>query len=186
MGEKSIKTKLKSVKPFCLWFTGLPSSGKTTLAKALKKELEKDGMKIVHLDGDILREGLCSDLGFSKEDREENNRRVIFVAQLLVKNQIPVVVSFISPYRKTRDFAKRTIPNTIEVYIKCPIKECQKRDVKGLYAKAARGEIKNMTGVDDPYEEPDNPELVIETHKIKLNKAVSIIIRYLQKLDFIK
>ena len=180
-----MKREFKINKPFCLWFTGLPSSGKTTLAKAFKENLEKKGAQIVDLDGDILRKGLCSDLGFSKKDREENNRRVIFVAQLLAKNKIPVVVSFISPYKKIRDFAKKTIPNTLVTYIKCPIKECQKRDVKGLYEKAARGEIENMTGVNDPYEEPTDYDIMIQTDIMSVKEGVSYILKYLKNNNYI-
>lgn len=174
------------LKPFCLWFTGLPSSGKTTLAKAVKDELEKSDVKLIQLDGDVLRKGMCSDLGFSQEDRKENNRRVIYIAQLLVDNDVPAVVSFISPYRSTREFAKETIKNTIEVFVECPVEECQKRDVKGLYAKAAAGEIKNMTGVDDPYEVPENPDCTIKSMDEELEESMQNVIAYLLENGFVR
>jgi len=177
--------KYKLEKPFCLWFTGLPSSGKTTLAIAVKEELEKSDIKIVHLDGDILRNGLNADLGFSKEDREENNRRVIYLAKLLVENGIPVVVSFISPYESIRKQAKELIPNTIQVFIDCPIEECIKRDVKGLYAKAKRGEIKGMTGVDDPFEVPETFDIKISTSKEFVEKSKRNLIDYSSRLKYL-
>jgi len=140
---------------------------------------------MIHLDGDVLRKGLNSDLGFSKEDRDENIRRVMYIAQLQVENYIPVIVSFISPYKSVREKAKELIPNMIEVFINCPVEECEKRDVKGLYEKARKGEIKNMTGVDDPYEEPDNPDLEIHTHEQEIEESAQKVLDYLEKKGFI-
>lgn len=178
--------KYEIEKPFCLWFTGLPSSGKTTLAIEIKKELEEDGLKIVHLDGDILRDGLNSDLGFSKEDREENNRRVIYLSKLLVENGIPVVVSFISPYESIREKAKDLIPNIIRCFIDCPVEECIERDVKGLYAKAKNGEIKGMTGVDDPFEVPSNIDIRIKTNEESKEGSCARVIDYLCDSKYLK
>jgi adenylylsulfate kinase len=166
-------------KAFNLWFTGLPSSGKSTTAEAVALELKKYNINTIILDGDILRKGLNSDLGFSKEDREENNRRTIHVSEIIVKSGIPVLTAFISPYSATRRYAKEIIPNFIEVYVDTSIDECIKRDVKGLYAKAKAGEIKNMTGIDDEYQIPLNPDLVLDTINNNLSKNIDKIIKYL-------
>lgn len=177
---------MKLNKSFNLWFTGLPSSGKTTTGIALREELKKHGITAVLLDGDVVRKGLTSDLGFSKEDREENNRRIIHVGEILVSAGVPVITTFISPYKSARDFARETIPNFIEVYVDTSIDECIKRDVKGLYAKAQSGEIKNMTGIDDPYEAPENPELVLGTKDRTVEENVERLIEYLREEKFVE
>ena len=169
--------KLKKV--FCIWFTGLPSSGKTTTALELLTYLKRKGIQAVHLDGDIVRKGLNSDLGLSEADREENNRRVIHVAEIVVKSGIPVISSFISPYKRTRKFARQTIPGYIEVFVDTPLEICIERDVKGLYAKALKGEIKDMTGIDSPYEKPRGHEILLETTKNDLKQNVSLISKFL-------
>jgi adenylyl-sulfate kinase len=171
---------LKLNKAFCVWLTGLPSSGKTTTALALAEQFKKAGVPVVHLDGDIVRKGLNSDLGLSEADREENNRRVIHVAEIIVKSGIPVISSFISPYLRTRQFARETIPNYIEVFVNTPVEICIERDVKGLYKKALAGEIKEMTGVDSPYEKPEDHELELTTTDEKVEDNIQRIIKYLE------
>ena len=176
--------KLKKV--FCIWFTGLPSSGKTTTALELLTYLKRKGIQAVHLDGDIVRKGLNSDLGLSEADREENNRRVIHVAEIVVKSGIPVISSFISPYKRTRKFARQTIPGYIEVFVDTPLEVCIERDVKGLYAKALKGEIKDMTGLDSPYEKPVDPELKFDTVKSGLKENVAKINQYLKNKSHVR
>lgn len=168
-----------------MWFTGLPSSGKTTTAAALKKRLIDEGVIAIHLDGDVVRKGLNSDLGLSEKDRDENNRRVIHVSEIIVNGGVPVLSSFISPYEKIRKYARGIIPNYLEVYISTPVEVCIERDVKGLYAKAKAGEIKNMTGIDDPYEEPENPDLTVDTVNNDLDTNIEKIMNYLEKEGYI-
>jgi len=176
---------LKLKKAFNLWFTGLPSSGKTTTAVTLKKYLLERAVNVVLLDGDEIRRGLSSDLGFSAKDREENNRRIIYITSLLVDQGIPVLTTFISPYRKTRRMARKIIANFIEIFIDTPIEECIKRDVKGLYAKAKRGELKGMTGIDDVYERPEKAELILKTLGVKVNENILKIIKHLSKQKYL-
>ena len=148
-----------------VWFTGLPGSGKTTIATLLQSDLMKRGRKVELLDGDEVRTWLSPNEGFSREDTERHLKRVSHVCQLLGRNGIMVLASFVSPYRSTRDYARNTIENFVEVYVKCSLETCVSRDPKGLYRKAAVGEIGNMTGTQDPYEEPPSPEIVLETEK---------------------
>ncbi len=171
---------------FTAWFTGLPCCGKTTIAKKIYKILKDKGYKVEHLDGDIVREDLTSDLGFSKEDRDENLKRVTFVAKLLTRNNVIVLATFVSPYRKRRQRSKKQIGNFVEIYVKCSVEECKKRDVKGMYKKAIAGKIKNFTGVDDPYEEPLNPDLVIDSEKETVDESVSKVLKKLKDLDYIQ
>lgn len=168
-----------------VWFTGLSGAGKSTLADAVEKKLRSLGMKIERLDGDIVRKSLTKDLGFSKEDRDKNIERVTFVAKLLTRNGVMSLVSFISPYRAMRDHARQETGNFVEVYVKCPLDVCAGRDVKGLYAKAKNGEIPNFTGVNDPYEEPLNPEITVETHAQPLEVCVEHIISRLRELGYV-
>ena len=151
--------KMKKNKGFVLWFTGLPCSGKSTLADLLKPELEKRGRLVDVLDGDVVRTHLTKGLGFSKEDRDTNIRRIGWVCEVLSRNNVCTIAAAISPYREIRDEVRSKIPNFVEVYMSVPISVLAERDVKGLYKKALAGEIKNFTGVDDPYEPPLNPEV---------------------------
>ncbi len=168
-----------------VWFTGLPCSGKTAIADRVAELLRAKGYKVERLDGDIVRQSLTRDLGFSREDRNENIRRVTFVAKLLTRNGVIVLTSFISPYRDIRAYARQEIGSFIEVYTKCPVEVCIQRDVKGMYQKALRGEIKEFTGVSDPYEEPLNPELVLETDKENLEESVAKVLAKLAELGYI-
>ncbi len=148
---------------FVIWLTGLPGSGKTTIAKVLQLKLRGLGLKVELFDGDEVRRQLSPDLGFSKQDRELHAKRVAYLSKLLARNGIIAIVSLISPYRSFRAFARQEIGNFVEVYVKCSIETCMKRDPKGLYKKALRGEIKDLTGIQDPYEEPLNPEVIVDT-----------------------
>lgn len=148
-----------------VWFTGLPGCGKSTVANLVAEKLKAGGYKVERLDGDIVRKGLTRDLGFSEEDRNKNIERVTFVAKLLTRNGVIVLSSFVSPYRAARKKAREEIGPFFEVYVSCPQEECMRRDVKGMYKKAYAGEIKQFTGVSAPYEEPENPELVLMTDK---------------------
>lgn len=171
-------------KGFTLWFTGLPCSGKSAVADRVAEILRERGMKVERLDGDIVRKSLTKDLGFSKEDRDENIRRVTFVAKLLTRNGVAVLTSFVSPYHEIREESRREIGNFIEVYVKCPVDVCIERDIKGMYVKALKGEIKDFTGVSDPYEEPQNPEILLETDKETLEESANKVIEKLNDLGY--
>ena len=166
---------------FVLWFTGLSGAGKTTIALALLPKLQELGMKVERLDGDVVRETLTRDLGFSKEDRDKNIERVTFVAKLLSRNNVAVLGSFISPYAKTRDYVRNETTNFIEVFVSTPLEVCEERDVKGMYAKARSGEIKNFTGISDPYEAPVNPDIEVPTHNQTVEESVDFLIEELGK-----
>jgi len=171
---------------FVLWFTGLSASGKTTIAKAVEKELIERGIHDVQrLDGDIVRQDLTRDLGFSKEDRDENIRRITFVAELLSNNGVATMCSFISPYGNARANARARCRNFIEVYVECPLETLVERDPKGLYKKALAGEIKGFTGVDDPYEAPESPEITVHTGAETVDESTHKIIAYLEEQGFI-
>ena len=170
---------------FTLWLTGLSGAGKTTVAVALENILHQRGLLIERLDGDTVREGLTRDLGFSKEDRDKNIERVSFVAKLLSRNRVGVVASFISPYREARDKVRAQTTNFIEVFVDAPLMVCASRDVKGLYAKALAGELKGFTGVDDPYEAPENPEITLHTDQETIEQSVAKIIVYLEQHNLI-
>jgi adenylyl-sulfate kinase len=176
---------LSDQKGFTLWFTGLSGSGKTTIAKPVEQELRNRGLKVERLDGDIVRQSLTRDLGFSKEDRNKNIERVTFVAKLLTRNGVAVLCSFISPYRERRAKSRQEIGEFIEVYVECSVEECARRDVKGMYAKAFAGEIKEFTGVSDPYEPPENPEIVCYTAQETLEESAAKIIAYLEEHGYI-
>lgn len=170
---------------FVLWLTGLSCSGKSTLANIVEKELRSRGLKVELLDGDVVRMNLCKGLGFSKEDRNTNILRIGFVSQLLARNDVAVIVAAISPYKETRLKIRQSVERFCEVYVKAPLSVCIERDVKGLYQKALAGEIKNYTGIDDPYEPPDNPEIVIETDKETPEQSGAKIIVRMEHLGLI-
>lgn len=168
-------------KGFTLWFTGLPCSGKTVLADAVAKKLKQRGMKVERLDGDTVRKSLTRDLGFTEEDRNMNIERVTFVAKLLTRNGVAVLASFVSPYNKIRDYSRKEIGEYILVYVKCSLEECESRDVKGMYAKARAGKIKDFTGIDHPFEEPINPDIIVETDKQTVEQSQEIIMKTLNE-----
>lgn len=170
---------------FTVWFTGLPCCGKTTVADRVAVELRAKGCRVERLDGDIVRQGLTNDLGFTKKDRDENIQRVVFVAKMLSRNNVIVLATFVSPYREERRNARREIKRFVEVYVRCPIEICMKRDVKGMYEKARDGIIEHFTGVDDPYEEPEHPELVLDTEKETVEDSVKKVPSTLIDLHYI-
>lgn len=169
-----------------IWFTGLPCSGKTTIADRVAEVLREKGHNVERLDGDIVRKGLTSDLGFSKEDRDENIKRVTFVAKLLTRNGVKVLATFVSPYIERRRKTREEIGEFMEVYVRCPVDECMKRDVKGMYRKALAGEITGFTGVDDPYEEPPNPELILDTDKETVEESVQKVLEKMKSLGYLQ
>jgi adenylylsulfate kinase len=162
-----------------VWFTGLPSAGKTTIANLVAKRLEHAGVPYEVLDGDVVRTHLSKGLGFSKADRDENIRRIGFVAGLLARHGVTVLVSAISPYRDVRDEVRATVDGFVEVHVATSLATCQARDVKGLYAKHARGELRGLTGVDDPYEAPLDPELVLRTEDESPEASAERVLAYL-------
>lgn len=170
---------------FTVWFTGLPSSGKSTLANMLGEKLGELGYPLELLDGDEVRQRLTRGLGFSKADRDENIRRISYVAKLLTRTGAVAIVAAISPYREVREEARAEIGSFIEVYVACPVEECIRRDVKGLYKKALSGEIAQFTGVSDPYEHPLFPEVVVETHRESPDESLRKILRRLQELKYL-
>lgn len=168
-----------------VWLTGLSSSGKTTLAKGLEYEIKKRGCLVELLDGDIVRTNLSKGLGFSREDRDTNVRRIGFVANLLSRNDVITIAAVVSPYRAARDTLRQNINNFIEVYVNAPLEVCEKRDVKGLYAMARAGEIRAFTGIDDPYEEPLNPDIVCYTDEETIEDSIAKVLAHLQQLEYI-
>ena len=167
-------------KPAVIWLTGLSGAGKSTIASGLFEALKKKGLKVEHLDGDVVRD-IFPKTGFTKEERDRHIRRIGFLASMLEKNGIIVIASFIAPYLESREFVKNICSNYKEVYISTPLIECEKRDPKGLYSKVRRGEIKNFTGIDDPYEIPENPWLSINTTNMSIDDSVNMLIRHLEK-----
>ncbi|MCM8774795.1 MAG: adenylyl-sulfate kinase [Candidatus Omnitrophica bacterium] len=168
-----------------IWLTGLTGAGKSTIAYALKRRLVSLGATVELLDGNVIRTNLSEGLGFSKEDRFKNIRRIGFVCHLLTRNGVIAIVAAASPYREARDQIRHLIDRFIEVYVKCPLEDCEKRDSKGLYRRARDGQVKGLTGVDDPYEEPLHPEVVCETDKDTLEESVEKILDYLKKIHLI-
>jgi len=168
-----------------VWFTGLSGAGKTTISQAIAKRLKGAGCKLEILDGDIVRTNLTKGLGFSKEDRDENIRRIGFVSHLLTRNGVIVLVSAISPYEAVRAEVRDRIGNFVEVYANAPLAECEKRDVKGLYKRARAGEIKGFTGIDDPYEAPTNPEVECRTDLEELDESVEKVLNKLTELGYL-
>ncbi len=168
-----------------VWFTGFSGAGKSTIADALTQKLQIEGYNLEILDGDEIRENLTKDLGFSKEDRDTNIRRIGFVAKLLVRNGVIVLVPVISPYRAIREEMRANIKDFVEVFVNAPLSVCEDRDVKGLYKKVRDGEIKQFTGIDDPYEPPTNPEVECRTDKEELSESVGKIFNKLIDLGYI-
>ncbi len=171
---------------FTVWFTVLSGAGKSTLAEMLEDELRKRGLKVEMLDGDVVRTNLSKGLGFSKEDRDTNILRIGFVAQLLTRNGVATIVSAISPYRDARNKCREMIGDFVEVFVDAPLDVCIDRDVKGLYKQAIAGEIASFTGVSDPYEPPDNPELVLETDVMSKEECLQLILDKLQERGYIE
>ena len=174
------------LKGVTVWFTGLPSSGKSTIARILERQFRKWNLKTELLDGDVIRTNLSKGLGFSKEDRDANIKRIGFVCQLLTRNDVIAIASAISPYREVRDYNRRVIGNFVEVYVKASVEECEKRDVKGLYKKARAGEITGFTGVDDPYEEPLHAEVVCDTEHETPEQSAEKVAKRLEELGFLE
>src|SRR5438093_1662702 len=175
-----------SNKGFTIWFTGLSGAGKSTLSEVIEKRLKNHGRKVEVLDGDIVRTHLSKGLGFSREDRDTNIKRIAFVCGLLTRNGVICISAAIAPYREAREWAREEIGNFVEVYVKCPIDVCRRRDVKGLYKLVDEGKIKHFTGIDDPYEEPEHPELVVETDKETITESVARIFTKLEELGYLQ
>jgi len=185
--SKLDREKLLNQKGVVIWFTGLPSSGKSTLAHAVEEELYTSGHLSYVLDGDNVRHGLNKNLGFSPEDREENIRRIGEVAKLFAQAGVITMTAFISPYRRDRERARQLLEDGefIEVFVKVSLEEAEQRDPKGLYKKARAGEIKEFTGISAPYEEPISPEVVIDTNELDLGKSKDMVIQYLEEKKII-
>lgn len=169
---------------YTIWLTGLSGAGKSTLAKCLAQQLEEYGYAVEVLDGDVVRTNLSKGLGFSKQDRDVNGKRIAYVCKLLTRNGVVCIAAAISPYRETREWARREIGRFVEIYVKCPLEVCRQRDVKGLYRLVDAGQKKEFTGVDDPYEEPEHAELVVETDKELPGACVQRIFKLLEKRGY--
>lgn len=168
-----------------IWFTGLSGAGKSTLAEALAQRFSAWGERVEILDGDAVRTHLSKGLGFSREDRDTNIKRIAYVCGLLTRHGVICISAAIAPYREARAWARQEIGNFVEVYVKCPLEVCRERDVKGLYKLVDEGKIQHFTGVDDPYEEPENPDLVVETHTQTLEESVASILAKLVSLGYL-
>jgi adenylylsulfate kinase len=185
--DRADRNHLNNHKSGLIWFTGLSASGKSTIAHHVEKELYDRSIRTYVLDGDNVRHGINSNLGFSREDRRENLRRIAEFSKLFVDAGLIVLAAFISPYEKDREYIRGRFEegDFIEIYVKCPLEKCEERDPKGLYKKARAGIIKNYTGVSTPYEEPLSPELIIDTEKFDLAKSVREVLNFLNKKGFI-
>ena len=170
---------------FTVWLTGLSGAGKTTIAERLEQELHAGGLGVEVLDGDVVRTHLSKGLGFSREDRDTNILRIAFVAGLLTRHGAAVITAAISPYAETRRQAREQIGDFVEVYVSCPLEELSRRDVKGLYARALRGEIANFTGVSDPYDAPEHPDVVVETDRETVTESVRKILVHLRERGYL-
>ncbi len=182
------REKMNNHRSVIAWFTGLSGSGKSTLAHAVEERLHQMGCRTFVLDGDNVRHGLCSDLGFSPEDRVENIRRIGEIAKLFQEAGVIVLTAFISPFHSDRDRVRSLIPHGefLEIYCRCPIEVCEDRDVKGLYKRARKGEIKEFTGISSPYEEPTDPETVVDTASTPIDECVESVIALLVERGFVK
>ena len=175
MGEKGVT----------VWFTGLSGAGKSTIAEKLAKVLKERGRKVEIMDGDVVRTNLSKGLGFSKEDRDINIRRIGFVCDLLARNGVVAIAAAISPYREVRDENRANTENFLEVYVECSIEELTRRDVKGIYDKALKGESKNFTGISDPYEAPLNPEVTLNSETQNEEESLKILIAKMEELGYL-
>jgi len=186
--KRKDRNKVYGHKSGVVWFTGLSASGKSTIAHTLEKVLFEKGIKVYVFDGDNIRHGLNSDLGFSPKDRRENLRRIAEVSKLFVDAGLIVLACFISPYKKDREYIKQIIgkEDFIEIYVKCPVEVCEKRDPKGFYKKAKAGIIKGYTGIDAPYEEPENPDLIIESDKLSPEESANKVYEFLVKKGWLQ
>jgi adenylylsulfate kinase len=184
--KREERNRLNNHKSGLAWFTGLSASGKSTIAHSVERELYEKSFRTYVLDGDNVRHGLNSNLGFSPEDRKENLRRIVELSKLFVEAGILVLAAFISPNKKDREYIKKSFKddNFLEIYVKCPIKVCEDRDPKGQYKKARAGIIKNYTGISAPYEEPENPDLIIDSQKLTIEESVSKVLDLLERRDF--
>jgi adenylylsulfate kinase len=176
------RRKQKNHNSFLIWFTGLSGSGKSTIANDVEKALHLKGIHTYTLDGDNVRKGLNNNLTFSPEDRKENIRRIAEVANLMVDSGLIVLAAFVSPYKEDREKVKKTVEdvNFVEIFVDTPIEECERRDVKGLYAKARKGLIKDFTGINAPYEAPENPDVKIDTTQVSVQEAVDVILKRIE------
>ena len=168
------ESRTKAAAPV-LWFTGLSGSGKSTIATRVRAELERRGVEVEYLDGDALRE-VFPNTGFTRAEREEHLRRTGYMASRLAAHGVTVVASLVSPYRESRDFIRKLCREFVEIYVATPLEECERRDVKGLYARARRGELRNFTGIDDPYEPPETPELTLDTRALSVEQCVAEVL----------
>ncbi len=185
--ERGGVVKQTPTRGFTVWFTGLSGAGKTTVAHRVRDEIQRQGNVTVEvLDGDVVRTHLSKGLGFSCEDRDTNVRRIGWVCQLLTKHGVPNIAAAISPYRDVREEVRKMVGRFVEVYVKCPVEVCERRDTKGLYRKARLGELKQFTGVDDPYEEPLNPEVTVYTDRETVEECVGKVVRKLEELGWLR
>lgn len=174
-----------SQRGFTIWFTGLSGAGKSTLAEALARHFREQGRNVEILDGDDVRTHLSKGLGFSREDRDTNIKRIAYVGSLLTRNGVICISAAIAPYREAREWARQKIGNFVEVYVKCPLEVCRERDVKGLYKLIDEGKIQHFTGIDDPYEEPEQPDLVVETSRQSIAESVNAILAKLVEQGYL-
>jgi adenylylsulfate kinase len=174
----SRESRTKAAAPV-LWFTGLSGSGKSTIATRVGAELERRGVEVEYIDGDALRD-VFPNTGFTRAEREEHLRRTGYMASRLAAHGVAVVASLVSPYRESRDFIRKLCRDFVEIYVATPLEECERRDVKGLYARARRGELRNFTGIDDPYEPPENPELTLDTRALSVEQCVAEVLAWFE------
>lgn len=186
---RQLRNLLNGHKSLVVWFTGLPSSGKSTIAHAVEKKLYEKGIRTYTFDGDNVRHGLCSDLGFSEKEREENLRRIAEVIKLFIDAGMVVLAAFVSPLKEHRERVKKIIgeKDFIEIYCRCPVEICEMRDPKGMYKRAKAGEIREYTGISAPYEEPEDPDLIIDTHLLSLDESVERVFKLIgDRISFSK